>query len=42
MTCPECKAPMHKAGMGWSGRKKVQRYRCNACGRTTIQAKKEG
>lgn len=38
--CPEClekgtKSKMHKAGFIWSGRKKVQRFRCHICGRTT-------
>lgn len=35
--CPECGTKMHKAGLAVSGRKKVQRYRCSKCGRTTIQ-----
>uniref|UniRef100_A0A6M3LUX6 Putative transposase n=1 Tax=viral metagenome TaxID=1070528 RepID=A0A6M3LUX6_9ZZZZ len=34
--CPECKNKMAKAGMIWSGRTKVQRYKCNKCGRTTV------
>uniref|UniRef100_A0A6M3KLA7 Putative transcription factor zinc-finger domain n=1 Tax=viral metagenome TaxID=1070528 RepID=A0A6M3KLA7_9ZZZZ len=33
MICPVCKVTMHKAGFGWSGSKKVQRYRCQKCGR---------
>ncbi len=38
--CPEClakglKIKMHKAGLVWSGRKKIQRHRCPNCGRTT-------
>jgi transposase-like protein len=39
--CPECKSKMHRSGFSWSGRKKVQRWRCNKCGRTTIVVKKE-
>uniref|UniRef100_A0A6M3KBS0 Putative transposase n=1 Tax=viral metagenome TaxID=1070528 RepID=A0A6M3KBS0_9ZZZZ len=35
--CPNCKIVMHKAGFGWSGRKKVQRYRCQGCGYTTTK-----
>ncbi len=34
--CPDCGKPMHKAGKAWSGRKKVQRWKCPGCGRTTI------
>ena len=30
-----CNKPMHKAGKGWSGRNRIQRFRCNQCGRTT-------
>lgn len=37
--CPDCNSKMHKAGKTWSGRVKVQRYRCNQCGRTTIKEK---
>ena len=32
--CPECGAKMHRMGKAWSGRKRVQRYRCPKCGRT--------
>ena len=32
--CPECNTKMHKMGTTWSGRNKVQRYRCPRCGRT--------
>ncbi len=32
-----CGRSMHKAGFIWSGRRKVQRYKCNKCGRTTIK-----
>ena len=38
MICPRlnCKSTrMCKAGMIWSGKHKVQRYRCLACGSTT-------
>lgn len=31
--CPECGSKMHKSGKIWSGRVKVQRYLCPACGR---------
>lgn len=38
MFCPEChKEAMHKAGFVMSGRKKVQRYVCNSCYRTTTR-----
>lgn len=36
-TCSECNHAMHKAGFIWSGRRKVQRYKCNKCGRTTVK-----
>jgi len=35
-TCPDCGHTMHKSGFVWSGRTKVQRWKCNQCGRTTI------
>ena len=35
--CPDCGYPMHKSGTAWSGKHKVQRYRCQQCGRTTIK-----
>jgi transposase-like protein len=35
--CPDCGNPMHKSGFAWSGKKRVQRYKCNKCGRTTIK-----
>ena len=31
--CPDCGGKMHKGGTTWSGRKRVQRYQCPACGR---------
>lgn len=35
--CSDCGGHvMHKSGFVWSGRKRVQRWRCNNCGRTTI------
>jgi len=37
MNCPECKTKMHKSGFVWSGRKKVQRWKCPKCGRATIK-----
>lgn len=34
LACPECKSKrIAKDGVVWSGRKKVQRYRCAECGR---------
>lgn len=39
VNCPECRAKMHKIGKVWSGRNRVQRYRCPNCGRTTINSK---
>lgn len=36
VNCPECKAKMHRMGKVWSGRNRVQRYKCPNCGRTTI------
>jgi transposase-like protein len=36
--CPECfKEKLYKSGFVMSGRKKVQRYTCNSCYRTTIK-----
>ncbi len=38
--CPECNCNVTKAGYAWSGRKRVQQYRCtsrNGCGRATIR-----
>ena len=32
-TC--CGQVMHKAGWSWSGHNKVQRWKCQRCGRTT-------
>lgn len=34
-TC--CGQSMSKAGKAWSGYNKVQRYRCQKCGKTTIK-----
>lgn len=44
MNCPDCNSKMHRAGFAWSGRQKIQRWKCNQCGRTTIKdkPKKEG
>jgi transposase-like protein len=39
MFCPDCKIKMGKAGFAWSGKNKVQRYRCNKCGKTTTKEK---
>ena len=38
--CPECGHPMHKHGLGWSGRRKVQTYKCSHCGRVIYDTKK--
>lgn len=35
--CPDCGGPMHRAGRPWSGRHKVQRYKCPKCGGTTVK-----
>lgn len=40
--CPECGAKMIKAGRVWSGRSKVQRYQCLACGRKAIAKSQRG
>jgi transposase-like protein len=37
--CKFCSGSMMKAGFGWSGAKKVQRYRCSKCGRVTTRQK---
>jgi len=34
--CGKCLVSMHKAGFIWSGKNRVQRYRCNVCGKTTV------
>jgi transposase-like protein len=39
MNCPDCKVTMGKAGKAWSGKTKVQRWRCNKCGKTTTKNK---
>jgi len=41
--CSECNIPMGKSGMGWSGRRKVQRYHCSSCGKVIHDTgKKQG
>lgn len=35
--CPECNNPVTKAGGAWSGRIKVQQFRCQKCRRSTIR-----
>ena len=35
--CQDCNLPMGKAGLAISGITKVQRYRCNHCGKTTTK-----
>ena len=39
--CPDCGGKMHKSGKIWSGRKKVQRYLCPACGRKAMAHPKQ-
>ena len=34
--CKFCNIPMGKSGKAFSGTKKIQRFRCSGCGRTTI------
>jgi len=42
LKCPEClKETLYKSGFAMSGRKKVQRYTCNSCYRTTVKPVKE-
>lgn len=36
--CPKCNELMHKSGFAWSGSKRIQRYRCQKCGQTTIKS----
>jgi transposase-like protein len=37
LACPECQSTnLVKQGVIWSGRVKVQQYRCKNCGRNTI------
>lgn len=35
--CEPCQQPMAKAGAAWSGTRRVQRWRCGGCGKTTIK-----
>ena len=35
--CPECNNPVTKAGGAWSGRSKMQQFRCPSCRRCTIR-----
>ncbi len=35
--CPECGHAVTKAGGAWSGRAKLQQFRCLKCGRVTIR-----
>lgn len=40
MKCPDCGyLKMAKYGHTWSGRRRVQKYRCIKCGRTKIDTK---
>lgn len=39
--CPECGGKMYKVGKVWSGRKRVQRYQCPACGRKAVARSKQ-
>ena len=42
MKCPECSSTlMGKSGKVWSGRTRVQRWRCEKCGRTTVKPKED-
>ena len=36
-----CGKPMMKAGSGWSGKRRVQVYRCNVCGRRILNSKED-
>lgn len=36
--CPVCNRPMMMAGKGWSGKNRVQRYRCGGCGKVIQRA----
>ena len=36
----ECNHRFHKAGFMWSGRKQIQRWRCNICGLVTTNPDK--
>ena len=38
--CPGCKVEMHKAGTQFSGRHRVQRYKCNKCGYAATETNK--
>lgn len=42
VSCPDCGSLMHKSGKAWSGKRRVQRYRCQKCGRTTIKQPDDG
>jgi ribosomal protein L37AE/L43A len=35
--CPECGHKVTKAGGAWSGRTKLQQFRCLKCGRVTTK-----
>ena len=37
VNCPGCGKKMGKAGFVWSGKKKVQRWRCFGCGKLTMK-----
>jgi len=37
--CPDCEKPMMRSGYGWSGKNRVQRWKCGHCGKA-IQLKK--
>jgi transposase-like protein len=34
ITCEKCGHHLSKTGFGWSGKNRIQRYRCNGCGAT--------
>jgi len=35
--CPECGRIMAKSGWAWSGRHKVQKYKCSGCGKVILE-----
>jgi rubredoxin len=39
-SCPDCGFPVCKAGKGWSGKNRPQRYRCKGCGNVYTGEKK--
>lgn len=39
--CPDCHIKMGKTGMCWSGRRRVQRYKCSRCGKVIADTSKK-